>query len=61
MFCQTKFKLFAEKNLGNYKLLHFSKDQDSIVIISEKLISTKKIENNVAEILQEKSEKKLLI
>lgn len=58
MVCQTKFKLFAEKNLGNYKLLHFSKDQDSIVIISEKLISTKKIENNVAEIVAGKIGKK---
>lgn len=59
MFCQTKFKLFAENGLGNYKLLHFVKDQDSLVIIIKNVISTNEIENKIEEILARKIGKKV--
>lgn len=59
LYCQTKFKLFAENSLGNYKLLHFVKDQDSLVIIAKNVISTNKIENNIEEIVAGKVGKKV--
>ena len=58
MYCQTKFKLFAENSLGEYKLLHFVKDQDSLVIITKNVISTSKIEDKIEEIFAGKIGKK---
>ena len=59
IYCQTKFKLFAENSLGNYKLLHFVKDQDSIVIITKNIVLTNKIENKIEEIVTGKIGKKI--
>ena len=59
IYCQTKFRLFAENNVGDYKLLHFVKDHDSLVIITKNRVSTDKIENNIEEIVSGKNGNKI--
>lgn len=59
MYSQTKFKVFAESSLGNYKLLHFVKDQDSLVIVTKNRVSTNKIENNIEAIVAGKIGEKI--
>jgi len=59
IYCQTKFRLFAENNVGDYKLLHFVKDYDSLVIITKNRVSTDKIENNIEEIIAGKNGNKI--
>ncbi len=54
MYCQSKYRIFSENRLGNYKLLYFVKDSDSILIIAKNKILTNKIENNIEKIVSGK-------
>ena len=51
MYCQTKYKLIAESSLGEYRILNFVKNLDTLVIVKKDLVSTKKIENSIEEIV----------
>ncbi len=59
MSCQTKYTLLSEWSLSDYRVIHFVKDEDSIVIVKKNLVSTKKIENNIEEIISGKIGKKI--
>ena len=51
IYCQTKYKLISELSLGEYRILNFVKNQDTLVIVKKDIVSTKKIQNNIEEIV----------
>jgi hypothetical protein len=51
MYCQLKCKLIDEMRMGEYRILKFVKEQDTLVIIKKDIVSTKKIQNRIEEIV----------